>query len=106
MVTLSPIFYVLPVINTGRTMRLSLRLRMSEHRMVYLLVSHTLRKELSGSVVECLMAHTYCIYCDKHWEDHETFFETEDVRAQNGLPVGKSYLTEGAQWLSGRVAQW
>ena len=78
-------------------MRLSSRLRMSEHRMVYLSVSHTLWKGLSGSVVECLTAHTYCIYCDKHWEDHETFFETEDVRAQNGLPVGKSYLMERAQ---------
>ena len=44
-----------------------------------------------------------CAACDKHWEDHETFFETEDVRAQNGLPVGKSYLTVGAQWLSSRV---
>ena len=59
-------------------------------------------------MVECLTARTYCIYCDKHWEDHETFFETEDVRAQNGLPVGKSYLkvnalNNGAQWLSGRV---
>lgn len=29
-----------------------------------------------------------CAACDKHWEDHETFFETEDVRVANGLPVG------------------
>ncbi|XP_060572303.1 protein FAM221B-like [Ruditapes philippinarum] len=33
-----------------------------------------------------------CAACDKHWEDHETFFETEDVRAANGLPVGEMYL--------------
>jgi len=30
-----------------------------------------------------------CAACDKHWEDHETFFETEDVRVANGLPVGR-----------------
>lgn len=33
-----------------------------------------------------------CAACDKHWEDHETFFETEDIRVQNGLPVGEMYL--------------
>lgn len=32
-----------------------------------------------------------CAACDKHWEQHETFFETEDERRQNGLPVGKWY---------------
>ena len=30
-----------------------------------------------------------CAACDKHWEDHETFFETEQDRAAKGLPVGR-----------------
>lgn len=33
-----------------------------------------------------------CAACDKHWEQHETFFETEDERRQNGLPVGEMYI--------------
>ncbi|KAH3741594.1 protein FAM221B-like isoform X2 [Dreissena polymorpha] len=33
-----------------------------------------------------------CAACDKHWEDHETFFETEQDRVQKGLPVGEMYL--------------
>ncbi|WAR01031.1 F221B-like protein [Mya arenaria] len=33
-----------------------------------------------------------CAACDKHWEDHETFFETEDDRVVKGLPVGEMYL--------------
>lgn len=33
-----------------------------------------------------------CAACDNHWEQHDTFFETEDVRRQNGLPVGTDYI--------------
>ncbi|XP_013389714.1 protein FAM221B-like [Lingula anatina] len=33
-----------------------------------------------------------CAACDRHWEDHETFFETEDMRKMNGLPYGEDYL--------------
>ncbi|XP_070542281.1 protein FAM221B-like [Ptychodera flava] len=33
-----------------------------------------------------------CAACDKHWEEHETFFETEDYRHMNGLPYGEDYL--------------
>jgi hypothetical protein len=29
-----------------------------------------------------------CASCDKHWEDHETFFETEKERIQLNLPYG------------------
>ena len=29
-----------------------------------------------------------CAACDRHWEDHETFFETEQMRVEKGLPVG------------------
>lgn len=33
-----------------------------------------------------------CAACDKHWELHETFFETSEDRKQNGLPTGPDYL--------------
>ena len=46
-----------------------------------------------------------CAACDKHWEDHETFFETEDVRAQNGLPVGKYLLLLLTSFLSLLLSQ-
>ena len=31
-----------------------------------------------------------CAACDRHWEEHQTFFETASERTQNGLPVGES----------------
>ncbi|XP_066273759.1 protein FAM221B-like [Branchiostoma lanceolatum] len=33
-----------------------------------------------------------CAACDRHWEDHETLFETEDMRRQAGIPCGQEYL--------------
>ena len=33
-----------------------------------------------------------CAACDKHYGEHETFFETEDERRRNGLPVGKKRI--------------
>ena len=30
-----------------------------------------------------------CAACDRHWELHETFFDTEDSRREKGLPVGE-----------------
>ncbi|OPL07236.1 hypothetical protein AM593_04925, partial [Mytilus galloprovincialis] len=33
-----------------------------------------------------------CAACDNHWERHDTFFETEDIRRQDGLPVGTDYI--------------
>ncbi|MBN3316566.1 F221B protein, partial [Atractosteus spatula] len=33
-----------------------------------------------------------CASCDKHWEQHETFFDTEDSRKTSGLPYGEAYL--------------
>lgn len=32
-----------------------------------------------------------CSACDKHWENHETFFETEKERKLNNLPYGDQY---------------
>lgn len=33
-----------------------------------------------------------CAACDRHWEDHETSFETADMRKDLGLPYGEAYL--------------
>ncbi|XP_033106457.1 protein FAM221B-like, partial [Anneissia japonica] len=33
-----------------------------------------------------------CAACDKHWEEHETLFEGETERRQNGIPYGEEYL--------------
>ncbi|XP_076465233.1 protein FAM221B-like [Babylonia areolata] len=33
-----------------------------------------------------------CAACDRHWEQHETCFDTEDSRRQKGLPVGQDWL--------------
>uniref|UniRef100_H2YNM9 Family with sequence similarity 221 member B n=1 Tax=Ciona savignyi TaxID=51511 RepID=H2YNM9_CIOSA len=33
-----------------------------------------------------------CAACDRHWEDHETFFDTEAARMEKGLPHGEEYL--------------
>ena len=32
-----------------------------------------------------------CAACDKHWERHETFLETERDRRENKMPYGASY---------------
>lgn len=33
-----------------------------------------------------------CAACDRHWEDHWTFFDTAMSRREKGLPVGEEYL--------------
>ena len=33
-----------------------------------------------------------CCACDRHWEDHETSFETTSMRKDAGLPYGEAYL--------------
>eukprot|EP01066_Platyproteum_vivax_P012667 Platyproteum_vivax@DN5755_c0_g1_i2.p1 len=33
-----------------------------------------------------------CIGCDKHWEDHETIFETGQERKQAGRPIGVDFI--------------
>ena len=33
-----------------------------------------------------------CCACDRHWEEHETIFETEKMRKNGGLPYGEAYL--------------
>lgn len=33
-----------------------------------------------------------CCACDRHWEEHETSFETTSMRKEAGLPYGEAYL--------------
>ncbi|KAI3383238.1 hypothetical protein SNEBB_009196 [Seison nebaliae] len=33
-----------------------------------------------------------CAACDRHWEVHQTFFETETERKREGLPTGEDYI--------------
>lgn len=33
-----------------------------------------------------------CCACDRHWEEHETSFETTSMRKDAGLPYGEAYL--------------
>ena len=35
-----------------------------------------------------------CAACDRHWEDHETYFDTEKSRKEKGLPHGKHSETK------------
>lgn len=32
-----------------------------------------------------------CAACDQHWENHETFFETQKERKEKKLPYGENY---------------
>ncbi|XP_066473457.1 protein FAM221B [Tiliqua scincoides] len=43
----------------------------------------------------CCMAFTsnfLCAACDRRWEEHETFFESEETRRKGGRPCGEAYL--------------
>ncbi|XP_026540742.1 protein FAM221B [Notechis scutatus] len=33
-----------------------------------------------------------CAACDRRWEEHETFFESEETRRRGGRPYGEAYL--------------
>ncbi len=43
---------------------------------------------LTGCKCNAFDSNFLCAACDRHWEQHDTFFETEEERKQNGLPVG------------------
>eukprot|EP00760_Papus_ankaliazontas_P028396 PhM_4_TR3678/c0_g1_i1/m.20184 len=36
-------------------------------------------------------SHFLCVVCDKHWEEHETVFESEAERVAAGRPVGDAF---------------
>ncbi|XP_069778877.1 protein FAM221B-like isoform X2 [Narcine bancroftii] len=44
---------------------------------------------ISGCPCPSFDSNFLCAACDKHWEQHQTFFETEKHRQEAGLPYGK-----------------
>uniref|UniRef100_A0A4W3IDQ8 Protein FAM221B n=1 Tax=Callorhinchus milii TaxID=7868 RepID=A0A4W3IDQ8_CALMI len=44
---------------------------------------------ISGCPCSQFESNFLCAACDKHWEQHATFFDSEQSRKQNGLPYGK-----------------
>ncbi|KAJ8338685.1 hypothetical protein SKAU_G00354710 [Synaphobranchus kaupii] len=47
---------------------------------------------LSGCRCAFFESSFLCASCDKRWEEHQTFFDTEDSRKKSGLPFGEAYL--------------
>ncbi|MGH0184106.1 UNVERIFIED_CONTAM: hypothetical protein FKN15_014036 [Acipenser sinensis] len=52
--------------------------------------SHACKKK--GCRCQLFKSSFVCASCDRHWEQHETFFDTEDSRKKSGLPYGEAYL--------------
>ncbi|XP_067950933.1 protein FAM221B-like [Watersipora subatra] len=50
------------------------------------------RCKMKGCPCAVFNSNFLCAACDKHWEQHATFFETEAMRRKEGLPVGEAYL--------------
>uniref|UniRef100_UPI00398F8D9C protein FAM221B-like n=1 Tax=Pristiophorus japonicus TaxID=55135 RepID=UPI00398F8D9C len=48
--------------------------------------------KISGCSCPAFDSNFLCAACDKHWEQHQTFFETETQRKEAGLPYGEAYL--------------
>lgn len=46
-----------------------------------------------GCCCNCFESNFLCAACDRRWEEHETFFETEETRRRGGRPHG-----EGETW--------
>ena len=49
-------------------------------------------KKMTFLLVFRFESNFLCAACDRHWEDHETFFDTEKERIKQGLPHGKDYI--------------
>ncbi|KAL0606123.1 Protein FAM221B [Plecturocebus cupreus] len=41
-----------------------------------------------GCCCSCFESNFLCVACDQHWEEHETFFETQKNRQRGGRPYG------------------
>ncbi|XP_058528175.1 protein FAM221B isoform X4 [Ochotona princeps] len=41
-----------------------------------------------GCCCSCFESNFLCAACDRRWEEHETFFETEETRRRRGRPHG------------------
>ncbi|XP_037654064.1 protein FAM221B isoform X2 [Choloepus didactylus] len=45
-----------------------------------------------GCCCSCFESNFLCVACDPRWEEHETFFETEETRRRGGRPYEMSAL--------------
>ncbi|XP_029775669.1 protein FAM221B isoform X4 [Suricata suricatta] len=52
--------------------------------------SHPCR--VKGCCCNCFESNFLCAACDRRWEEHETFFETEKTRRRGGRPYGADYV--------------
>ncbi|ELK09018.1 protein FAM221B isoform X1 [Pteropus alecto] len=52
--------------------------------------SHPCR--VKGCCCNCFESNFLCAACDRRWEEHETFFETEETRRRGGRPHGADYV--------------
>ncbi|CAL1545476.1 unnamed protein product [Lymnaea stagnalis] len=50
------------------------------------------RCKTSGCSCGNFMSDFLCAACDRHWEDHQTFFDSEQSRREQGLPVGTDWI--------------
>ncbi|OWK01188.1 hypothetical protein Celaphus_00018429 [Cervus elaphus hippelaphus] len=46
----------------------------------------------TGCCCSCFESNFLCAACDRRWEEHETFFETEETRRRGGRPHGADYV--------------
>ncbi|XP_036891913.1 protein FAM221B [Sturnira hondurensis] len=51
--------------------------------------SHPCR--VKGCYCNCFESNFLCAACDRRWEEHQTFFETEETRRRGGRPHGADY---------------
>ncbi|XP_006863237.1 PREDICTED: protein FAM221B [Chrysochloris asiatica] len=52
--------------------------------------SHPCRHK--GCCCNCFESNFLCAACDRRWEEHETFFETEETRRRGGRSHGADYV--------------
>ncbi|XP_043934985.1 protein FAM221B isoform X1 [Protopterus annectens] len=54
----------------------------------------TTRRACKAKGCQCWMFESdfLCAACDRHWEEHETFFDTALSRKEKGLPYGEHFL--------------
>lgn len=50
------------------------------------------RCKVKGCGCSKFFSNFLCAACDRHWEEHETSFETTAMRKDIGLPYGEAYL--------------
>ncbi|XP_037000395.2 protein FAM221B isoform X2 [Artibeus jamaicensis] len=48
--------------------------------------------KVKGCCCNCFESNFLCAACDRRWEEHQTFFETEETRRRGGRPHGADYV--------------